>query len=146
MISRRLLPASVLLLLLLGACSGSQGTTEEQASGPAEKDPPGVAQALSLGGQLEEDSESSAYDRAIGCAVAFRVTAVAIAPLTSGSNSREVRALEAGARAFARRARSAEGAQGRDVPEDIDAQVAESDEGDKADQARKTLACARLLE
>ena len=55
MISRRLPPASV-LLLLLGACSGSQGTTEEEAAGPAEKDPPGVAQALSLGGQLEEDS------------------------------------------------------------------------------------------
>ena len=144
MISRRLLPASV-LLLLLGACSGSQGTTEEEASGPADKDPPGVAQALSLGGQLEEDSESSAYDRAIGCAAAFRVTAVAIAPLTSGSDSREVRALEAGARAFARRARSAEGEQGRDVPGDIDAQVAES-EGDQADQARKTLACAKLLE
>ena len=72
MISRRLLPASV-LLLLLGACSGSQGTTEEEASGPADKDPPGVAQALSLGGQLEEDSESSAYDRAIGCAAAPRV-------------------------------------------------------------------------
>jgi len=138
-------PCRFLPLLLLAplamACSGeSEPDTSAADNGPT--DPPGVAQALSLAGQFEEQDMSD-YDRAVACAAALRITAKALAPMTSGSNSREVRLINSAADQFANRARTA--GEGESVAADIDAKVEEK-AADRTGQAQLAITCANALD
>ena len=144
MLSSRILTALVVPVLLV-ACSGADEATETARADQEASDPPGVAQALSLAGRIDEDGDSSDYDRPIGCAAALRITATALAPLTSGTDSREVRMINAAADEFARRARSADGREGRTVSADIERRMAENAE-DSGGQAQRAIACANTLE
>jgi hypothetical protein len=75
----------------LGGCSRPKPDEHAATSVSGEADPPGVAQALSLGGggRLEGNSD---LENALNCAVALKGTTIAVAALR-GDDSEEVRAL-----------------------------------------------------
>ncbi len=143
-------PCRFLPILLLStiavACSDSSEPTAEAAGAQASEssDPPGVAQALSLAGKFD-DQDMSAYDRAIACAAALRITARALAPMTSGENSREVRLINTASDQFASRARNLDEGTGQDVAVDIAAR-AEEKAADRTGQAQLAITCANSLD
>ncbi len=137
------LPPSLLVLVLLSACGDAGGDASQQQRQPI-TDPPGLAQALSLGAQAADEGTSS-YDGAINCAAALQVTAETLAPMTSGANSREVRMVKSAARQFLNRAATQPDANERQAMADVARRVREKRD-DASGQAQLSIACLRSTE
>lgn len=82
--------ASLLALALplaLGACSAADEGSQDSAADSA--DPPGTAQALSIGRQVVAEGEG-AFEISVNCAAAIGLTAEKLAQMTSNPRSREL--------------------------------------------------------
>ena len=107
--------------------------------------PPGTARLLSLGSHLVDGDESSA-ELALNCAIALRVTEIAVAPLATSANAEEMELIGRAAKVYTDRAVAAgEGSTGQAIRNDIVRQAKEKTE-DKSEQAQLAIVCLRALE
>ena len=101
-ISRSILAAS---LLALGACSAADESSQETA--PESADPPGTAQALSIGRQVTTEGDG-AFEISVNCAAAIGLTAEKLAQMTSNPRSRELAIMAQAQDHFEARAQAAQ--------------------------------------
>ncbi|MXP10897.1 hypothetical protein [Pseudoblastomonas halimionae] len=126
----------------LAGCSSEPAPASDRAE-PASA-PAGTARLLSLGSHLVEEGGTSA-ELAFNCAVALRVTEVAVAPLTTAANADQMELIKRASEIYTRRAVGTEaGRTEREVTTDIARQTrAKMDE--KSEQAQLAIVCLRGL-
>lgn len=133
---------AVAFLLAVTGCSASDTSEAYDAAEPAA--PKAAADALSLGGNLDQESLQS-LDGATACAVALRVTREKLMNLSGAGGSAEMRALEQAEKVFRDRAVNS-GSVDRDV---VDARIvseSRSDEIDTAEMAQFAIGCLNSLQ
>lgn len=99
------------LAVVLASCSDSGVTKPDPTSRASDTDPPGAAQALSLGGGGRLEGKTD-LDNALNCAVALRGTITAVGALR-GDDSEEIRALKEVQRIYRARAGELAEAEGK---------------------------------
>lgn len=123
---------------LLVSCGSSDGQQTEHRQAIA--DPPGAAEALSLGAQAQSEPAGS-YQGAVNCAVALQLTSQALRTMSTGTESRELRAIAEAAESFRARALR-DGVSQRQLAADFQRGMQEN-AGNSAGQAQLAIACLR---
>ena len=140
-------PIAPLLALLspalLVACSAPAEQAEPAEDGPA--DPPGVARALSIGGMLDTEGQSE-FSINVNCAAAIGSMVDTLKTLNGGRSTPQVRAVQAAADAFEKRALAARTEADLPSVEQAMANWIAGEGADRAKQAQVATACARRLE
>ena len=130
---------STLLGCSLAACGG---VPEERSDTDLDQqDPPGAAQALSLGAEVESDE--SEFEVAVKCAAALRITATTLSLVSSQANSDVLGGVRRAAGIFERKASEAQ--EGRSADRAI-ARLERENAEDRGGQARAAIGCIRRLD
>ncbi|GAB5348758.1 hypothetical protein [Alteriqipengyuania sp. 357] len=135
----RFLPALALAALVTG-CSGGDPVEMPDSEGA---DPPGAAEALSLGGRLDVEGQSE-FTGNVNCAVAIDTMVDALRGISGGETTPEVRSLVAARKVFVERAEASRGGEGPSV-EAAMAQRSKAPDIGRSDHARLAIACIRAM-